>query len=78
MIKIKSSSFYAKSIKSSKKTRKNCKLLLDKNKWSDTSIATIPTGNGIAVTPIQMLSVYMTIANDGLKVDPQIVKSVVD
>ena len=53
-------------------------ILLDKNKWSDTSIATIPTGNGIAVTPIQMLSVYMTMANDGLKVDPQIVKSVVD
>ena len=53
-------------------------ILLDKKNWSDTSIATIPTGNGIAVTPIQMLSVYMTIANGGLKLDPKLVKSVVD
>lgn len=53
-------------------------ILLNPKNWSDTSIATIPTGNGIAVTPMQMLSVYMTIANGGQKVDPRIVKSVLD
>lgn len=53
-------------------------ILLDKKDWSDTSIATIPTGNGIAVTPLQMLSVYMTIANSGVKMDPVLIKSVID
>lgn len=53
-------------------------ILLNPKNWSDTSIATIPTGNGIAVTPMQMLSVYMTIANGGLKVDPRLVKSTMD
>ena len=53
-------------------------ILLNPKNWSDTSIATIPTGNGIAVTPMQMLNVYMTIANGGQKVDPRLVKSVLD
>ncbi|MFN8016366.1 MAG: penicillin-binding protein 2 [Acidimicrobiia bacterium] len=50
-------------------------ILLDPKDWSDTSVATVPIGNGLAVTPMQMLSVYMTVANDGVKVDPKLIKS---
>lgn len=50
-------------------------ILLDPKDWSDTSIATVPIGNGLAVTPMQMLSVYMTIANFGMKVEPRLIKS---
>jgi len=50
-------------------------ILLDPDDYSDTSIATVPVGNGLAVTPLQMLSVYMTIANDGVKVEPKLIKS---
>ncbi len=53
-------------------------ILLDVNSWSDTSIATVPTGNGLAVTPMQMLSVYMTIANDGMRVEPRLIKSFIN
>ncbi len=53
-------------------------ILLDPENWSDTSIATVPIGNGLAVTPIQMLSVYMTIANKGIKTEPRLVKGYID
>lgn len=49
-------------------------ILLDPKNWSETSYATVPVGNGLAVTPLQMLSVYMTIANNGVKVDPKMIK----
>lgn len=41
--------------------------------WSETSLPTIAFGQGIAVTPMQMLGVYNTIANDGLYVPPKVV-----
>ncbi len=53
-------------------------ILLDPKDYSDTSIATVPIGNGLAVTAIQMLSVYMTIANNGSKVGPSLIKSYVN
>jgi len=46
--------------------------------WSDTSLATMAYGQGIAVTPLQMISVYATIANDGLWVQPRLVRGTVD
>ncbi|HZU74630.1 MAG TPA: penicillin-binding protein 2, partial [Acidimicrobiales bacterium] len=45
--------------------------------WSGTSIATIPIGQGIAVTPMQMLDVYNTIANGGVFVPPRLIKGMV-
>jgi cell division protein FtsI/penicillin-binding protein 2 len=51
---------------------------LNVNNWSDTSIATVPTGNGLAVTPMQMLSVYMTIANNGVHIDPRLIKGFIN
>ncbi|HZT65791.1 MAG TPA: penicillin-binding protein 2 [Acidimicrobiales bacterium] len=49
-------------------------LMLPPSKWSGTSIATIPIGQGIAVTPLQMLDVYNTIANGGVFVPPRLIK----
>ena len=41
--------------------------------WTDTSLATIAYGQGIAATPLQMTAVYATIANDGRWVQPRLV-----
>jgi cell division protein FtsI (penicillin-binding protein 3) len=42
--------------------------------WWGTSLGTIPIGQGIAVTPLQMASVYATIANGGARVAPRLVR----
>lgn len=42
--------------------------------WSGTSIANIPIGQGVSTTVMQVASVYATIANDGVRVQPTIVK----
>lgn len=44
--------------------------------WSGTSFATIAIGQGIAVTPLQMLMAYNVIANDGVYVAPRLVSSI--
>lgn len=46
--------------------------------WSGTSIATIPIGQGIAASPLQVASVYATLANDGVRVRPRLVRGVVE
>lgn len=46
--------------------------------WSDSSLATIAYGQGISVTPLQMASVYATIANGGIWVQPRLVSGTVD
>lgn len=46
--------------------------------WSGSSYGGIPIGLGVAVTPLQMTSVYATIANDGKRVYPTLVKGVSD
>jgi cell division protein FtsI (penicillin-binding protein 3) len=53
-------------------------IMLDPDEWSGTSIATVPIGQGVAVTALQMLGAYNTVANGGLYVAPRLVKSVVD
>lgn len=53
-------------------------LLLDPKKYSGTSMGTIPIGQGIAVTALQMLAAYNTIANGGVYVAPKLVKATVD
>jgi cell division protein FtsI (penicillin-binding protein 3) len=45
--------------------------------WSGTSIGTIPIGQGIAVTPLQMAAVYATIANHGVWVQPSLVRGTI-
>jgi cell division protein FtsI (penicillin-binding protein 3) len=46
--------------------------------WSGVSLATMAYGQGIAVTPLQMASVYATIANGGTWVQPRLVRGTVD
>jgi cell division protein FtsI (penicillin-binding protein 3) len=46
--------------------------------WSGTSIGTIPIGQGISVTAMQMLYAYNAIGNDGVYVPPTLVKEFVD
>jgi cell division protein FtsI (penicillin-binding protein 3) len=46
--------------------------------WSGTSIADVPIGQGIAVTAMQMLAAYNTIANGGVYVPPKLVDGVID
>jgi cell division protein FtsI (penicillin-binding protein 3) len=53
-------------------------LLPDLGKWSGTSMATVPVGQGVAVTALQMLLAYNAVANDGVYVGPSLVKQVVD
>jgi cell division protein FtsI (penicillin-binding protein 3) len=48
------------------------------SQWSGTSIATIPVGQGLAVTAIQMLDAYNTIANGGVYVAPRLVEGYID
>jgi cell division protein FtsI (penicillin-binding protein 3) len=47
------------------------------DRWSGTSMGTIPLGQGIAVTPLQMAAVYATIANGGVWVQPKLVRGIV-
>ncbi len=53
-------------------------ILLPTNKWTSTSIGTVPIGQGISVTAVQMLSVFNTLANGGVRMPMRIVRSTVD
>jgi cell division protein FtsI (penicillin-binding protein 3) len=52
--------------------------LLDLDDWSGTSIGSIPLGQGISVTAMQMLFAYNVIANDGVHVPPSVVAATRD
>lgn len=52
-------------------------ILMQPADWWSTSIGTIPIGQGIAVTPLQIASVYATVANDGVRVQPRLVRGIV-
>jgi cell division protein FtsI (penicillin-binding protein 3) len=53
-------------------------LLAPPNQWWGTSMGTIPIGQGIAVTPLQMAAVYATVANGGVWTEPRLVRGTVD
>ena len=48
------------------------------SQWSGTTIATVPIGQGLAVTAVQMLTAYNTIANGGVYIAPRLVDGYVD
>jgi cell division protein FtsI (penicillin-binding protein 3) len=50
----------------------------NESQLSGTSIATVPIGQGIAVTAVQMLAAYNTIANGGVYVAPRLADGYVD
>ncbi len=45
--------------------------------WSPTSFPTIAFGQGLSVNAVQAASVFATIANDGVRVTPSLVKSLI-
>jgi cell division protein FtsI (penicillin-binding protein 3) len=48
--------------------------MLAPEKWSGTTIANVPIGQGVAVTPLQLAAAYAAIANGGVMVQPHLVK----
>ena len=48
------------------------------SQWSGTTIATVPIGQGLAVTAVQMLAAYNAIANGGAYISPRLVDGYVD
>jgi len=46
------------------------------DKWSRISITSVPIGQEIAVTPIQLISAISCIANDGILIKPKLFKSI--
>jgi len=51
--------------------------LADYQQWSDADLATVSFGQGISVTPIQLVTATSAIANGGKLVQPHIVKKIV-
>ena len=51
-------------------------IFTDSEDWSEIQAANIAIGQGISVTTLQMASVFQTIANGGVRVEPRIVRSV--
>lgn len=46
--------------------------------WSGGTFANLPIGQGMSWTTLQMASVYQTLANGGVRVEPRIVDSIID
>jgi cell division protein FtsI/penicillin-binding protein 2 len=53
-------------------------IVLPRSKWYGSAVGTIPIGQGIAVTPVQVAAAYAAIANGGLWVTPHLVDRVID
>ncbi len=51
-------------------------LVLPLDKWSGSTIGNVPIGQGIAVTPLQMVSSYATIGNGGLRHAPRLIEKI--
>lgn len=46
--------------------------------WWNTSMGTIPIGQGVAVTAMQIMNVYGTVANGGVAVQPRLLAATID
>ncbi|MTD59063.1 peptidoglycan D,D-transpeptidase FtsI family protein [Amycolatopsis pithecellobii] len=46
-----------------------------RNTWTGTTFGNLPIGQGLSMTVVQMAGMYQAIANDGLRVQPRIVKN---
>ena len=53
-------------------------ILHNLNNWDPSNLNTIALGHGISVTPIQLVTAYSAIANDGVYVSPRLVSHIVD
>jgi cell division protein FtsI (penicillin-binding protein 3) len=48
------------------------------SKWQPGSIGSVPIGQEVGVTPVQVAAAYATVANDGVRVAPHLVREVRD
>ncbi len=46
------------------------------SEWTASRAANVPIGQGVSVTTLQMASMYQTIANDGVRIEPRLVEAV--
>ena len=46
--------------------------------WSATTLASMSIGYGVSVTGLQLVTAYSAVANDGILMEPQIVKAIVN
>ena len=46
------------------------------DQWSGSTFSNLPIGQGLSMTLLQMTSMYQTIANDGLRIPPRIVRAI--
>lgn len=53
-------------------------MVLPPEKWKQINTTTISFGQGISVTALQLASAYATLANDGVRMQPRIVRKVTD
>jgi cell division protein FtsI (penicillin-binding protein 3) len=51
-------------------------MVLPLEQWSGSTIGTVPIGQGIAVTPVQMAAAYGAIANGGVRMRPHLLAKV--
>ncbi|MBU1110733.1 penicillin-binding protein 2 [Patescibacteria group bacterium] len=51
-------------------------IIKPKNEWGEIDLATAAFGQGIAVTPLQLATVFSTIANNGVRMPPYIVQKI--
>jgi cell division protein FtsI (penicillin-binding protein 3) len=51
-------------------------IVVPPGKWSGSTIGNVPIGQGIAVTPLQMVAAYGAIANKGVWVQPHLVEKI--
>ncbi len=47
------------------------------DQWSGSTFSNLPIGQGLSMTLLQMTGMYQTIANDGLRIPPRIIKATV-
>ena len=51
-------------------------MVLPLDKWYGSTIGTVPIGQGIAVTPLQMVSAYAAIGNGGVMPTPRLIERI--
>ncbi|WP_039889347.1 peptidoglycan D,D-transpeptidase FtsI family protein [Mycobacterium xenopi] len=47
------------------------------DQWSGSTFSNLPIGQGLSMTLLQMTGMYQTIANDGLRIPPRIIKATI-
>ena len=53
-------------------------MVLPPSKWKQINTTTISFGQGISVTALQLASAYATLANDGVRMQPRIIRKITD